>query len=174
VEFRVTTGQPQGVAGGQGFVGQRREELELGTERLEGVEVGRVDEAVGGVAGDDDLPAGEQGRNRRRRHRRELDRRRQFRSARLLQMIGQAVESLIEVHRIHFTNDLQISYCNGRLAEILHSTAGHLNGLDLHSLGDDAILAMLRHYREDRDFMYGLDIQFLDEAREAKKARAHG
>ena len=28
-----------------------------------------------------------------------------------------------------------------------------------------AILAMLRHYREDRDFMYGLDIQFLDEAR---------
>ncbi|MDD2667092.1 MULTISPECIES: PAS domain S-box protein [Zoogloea] len=44
----------------------------------------------------------------------------------------------------HFTNDLQISYCNGRLAEILHSTAGHLNGLDLHSLGDDAILAMLR------------------------------
>ena len=37
-----------------------------------------------------------------------------------------------------------------------------------------AIMAMLRHYREDRDFMYGLDIQFLDEAREAKKARAHG
>ena len=28
-----------------------------------------------------------------------------------------------------------------------------------------AILAMLRHYREDRDFMYGLDIKFLDEAR---------
>lgn len=28
-----------------------------------------------------------------------------------------------------------------------------------------AILAMLRHYREDRDFMYGLDIRFLDEAR---------
>ncbi|VDC31149.1 hypothetical protein XINFAN_02763 [Pseudogemmobacter humi] len=37
-----------------------------------------------------------------------------------------------------------------------------------------AILAMLRHYREDRDFMYGLDIQFLDEAREAKKGRKHG
>lgn len=31
-----------------------------------------------------------------------------------------------------------------------------------------AILAMLRHYREDRDFMYGLDIKFLDEARERK------
>jgi hypothetical protein len=28
-----------------------------------------------------------------------------------------------------------------------------------------AIIAMLRHYREDRDFMYGLDIKFLDEAR---------
>lgn len=28
-----------------------------------------------------------------------------------------------------------------------------------------AIMAMLRHYREDRDFMYGLDIKFLDEAR---------
>lgn len=37
-----------------------------------------------------------------------------------------------------------------------------------------AIMAMLRHYREDRDFMYGLDIQFLDEAREAKRARVHG
>ena len=31
-----------------------------------------------------------------------------------------------------------------------------------------AILAMLRHYREDRDFMYGLDIKFLDEARSRK------
>lgn len=28
-----------------------------------------------------------------------------------------------------------------------------------------AILAMLRHYREDRDFIYGLDIKFLDESR---------
>lgn len=28
-----------------------------------------------------------------------------------------------------------------------------------------AILAMLRHYREDRDFIYGLDIKFQDEAR---------
>jgi hypothetical protein len=31
-----------------------------------------------------------------------------------------------------------------------------------------AILAMLRHYREDRDFIYGLDIKFLDEARGGK------
>lgn len=28
-----------------------------------------------------------------------------------------------------------------------------------------AILAMLRHYREDRDFMYGLDLKFLDASR---------
>ena len=28
-----------------------------------------------------------------------------------------------------------------------------------------AIVAMLRHYREDRDFMYELDIKFLDAAR---------
>ena len=32
-----------------------------------------------------------------------------------------------------------------------------------------AILAILRHYREDRDFMYGLDIKFLDAAKAAKQ-----
>ena len=32
-----------------------------------------------------------------------------------------------------------------------------------------AILAMLKHYREDRDFMYGLDIKFLDAARAARR-----
>jgi len=31
-----------------------------------------------------------------------------------------------------------------------------------------AIMAMLKHYREDRDFMYGLDIKFLDAARALK------
>ena len=31
-----------------------------------------------------------------------------------------------------------------------------------------AILAMLRHYREDRDFMYGLDLKFLDASRGAR------
>jgi hypothetical protein len=35
-------------------------------------------------------------------------------------------------------------------------------------LNTAAITAMLRHYREDRDFMYGLDIKFLDAARAAK------
>lgn len=34
-----------------------------------------------------------------------------------------------------------------------------------------AILAMLRHYREDRDFMYGLDIRFLDAARALRKEK---
>ena len=37
-------------------------------------------------------------------------------------------------------------------------------------LNTAAIMAMLRHYREDRDFMYGLDIRFLDAAR-AQKGR---
>jgi len=32
-----------------------------------------------------------------------------------------------------------------------------------------AIMAMLRHYREDRDFIYGLDITFLDQARGSRK-----
>ncbi|WP_227754168.1 hypothetical protein [Stagnihabitans tardus] len=32
-----------------------------------------------------------------------------------------------------------------------------------------AIMAMLRHYREDRDFIYGLDIKFLDQARGVRK-----
>lgn len=31
-----------------------------------------------------------------------------------------------------------------------------------------AIRAMLRHYREDRDFMYGLDIRFFDASRDEK------
>ena len=31
-----------------------------------------------------------------------------------------------------------------------------------------AIFAMLRHYREDRDFMYGLDIKFLDASRDGR------
>ncbi len=32
-----------------------------------------------------------------------------------------------------------------------------------------AIMAMLRHYRDDRDFMYGLDIKFLDAAKAARR-----
>jgi len=31
-----------------------------------------------------------------------------------------------------------------------------------------AIVAMLAHYREDRDFMYGLDISFIDAAKARK------
>lgn len=37
-----------------------------------------------------------------------------------------------------------------------------------------AIMAMLKHYREDRDFMYGLDIKFLDAARARKGGGHHG
>lgn len=40
-----------------------------------------------------------------------------------------------------------------------------IGGAIVLSFNTAAILAMLRHYREDRDFMYGLDIKFLDQAR---------
>ncbi len=35
-------------------------------------------------------------------------------------------------------------------------------------LNTGAIVAMLKHYREDRDFIYGLDIKFLDAAQNRK------
>ncbi len=44
-----------------------------------------------------------------------------------------------------------------------------IGGAVILLLNTAAIVAMLRHYREDRDFMYGLDIKFLDEARAAKR-----
>ena len=44
----------------------------------------------------------------------------------------------------HYGSDLQISYCNNRLAEILHSSPEQLQGVDLHSLGDEAILSILQ------------------------------
>lgn len=44
-----------------------------------------------------------------------------------------------------------------------------IGGFTVLVLNTTAIMAMLRHYREDRDFMYGLDIKFLDEARAAKR-----
>jgi hypothetical protein len=40
-----------------------------------------------------------------------------------------------------------------------------LGGATVLVFNTAAILAMLRHYREDRDFMYSLDIKFLDEAK---------
>lgn len=44
----------------------------------------------------------------------------------------------------HYTADLLISYCNGRLAEILQSTPERLQGIDLHILSDEAILSVLQ------------------------------
>lgn len=35
-----------------------------------------------------------------------------------------------------------------------------------------AIVAMVRHYSHDKDFIYGLDIRHLDEARAARSARS--
>jgi hypothetical protein len=39
-----------------------------------------------------------------------------------------------------------------------------IGGAIILVLNTAAIMAMLKHYREDRDFMYGLDIKFLDAA----------
>ncbi len=43
-----------------------------------------------------------------------------------------------------------------------------IGGAVILILNTAAIMAMLKHYREDRDFMYGLDIKFLDAARAQK------
>ena len=43
-----------------------------------------------------------------------------------------------------------------------------IGGAIILILNTGAIMAMLRHYREDRDFMYGLDIKFMDAARAQK------
>ena len=45
-----------------------------------------------------------------------------------------------------------------------------IGGAIILILNTGAIMAMLKHYHEDRDFMYGLDIKFLDDAR-AQKGR---
>lgn len=44
-----------------------------------------------------------------------------------------------------------------------------IGGATLLVFNTAAILAMLRHYRQDRDFMYGLDIKFLDAARALRR-----
>ncbi len=44
----------------------------------------------------------------------------------------------------HYGSDLSINYCNSRLAEILRSTPADLQGMDLHSLGDESILSVLQ------------------------------
>ncbi|WP_374245192.1 PAS domain S-box protein [Zoogloea sp.] len=44
----------------------------------------------------------------------------------------------------HYGSDLKIRYCNNRLADILHSSPAQLQGVDLHGLGDEAILSMLQ------------------------------
>ena len=43
-----------------------------------------------------------------------------------------------------------------------------LGGVVVLVFNTAAIVAMLAHYREDRDFMYGLDLKFLDALRSGK------
>lgn len=61
----------------------------------------------------------------------------------------QALVENAPVGIFHFTPDLRISYCNARLADIFESTPARLTGMDLHTLGDPNILAVLR------DALYG-------------------
>ena len=66
VQLRVAPRQPRRVALlRQALAGERREEGELCAERAQGVDVGRVEEAGGGVARDRNALAGEHGRDRR-------------------------------------------------------------------------------------------------------------
>jgi hypothetical protein len=50
VQFGVAAGNPQCVAGGYRRIGQRREKHQLGAECAQGVEVGGVNKAEGGIA----------------------------------------------------------------------------------------------------------------------------
>ena len=43
-----------------------------------------------------------------------------------------------------------------------------VGGIVVLAFNTAAIMAMLAHYREDRDFMYGLDLKFLDELRNGR------
>ncbi len=44
-----------------------------------------------------------------------------------------------------------------------------IGGLAVLVFNTAAILAMLAHYREDRDFIYGLDLRFLDALRSERR-----
>lgn len=54
----------------------------------------------------------------------------------------------------HFGPDLKVRYCNNRLAEILSVAKERLDGMDLHSLGEEAMLAALRDTLEGRRGSY--------------------
>ena len=44
-----------------------------------------------------------------------------------------------------------------------------VGGVALLVFNTAAIMAMLAHYREDRDFIYGLDLKFLDALRNGRR-----
>lgn len=44
-------------------------------------------------------------------------------------------------------------------------------GLVVVFLNSAAIVAMIKHYSEDRDSIYGTDVYYLDRAREARRAK---
>ncbi len=54
MQFRIAPGQPDGIAGRQRIVSQRREEGQCGPQGLQNFQVGRVDEGKGSIAGNGD------------------------------------------------------------------------------------------------------------------------
>jgi hypothetical protein len=64
VQFGIAAGQINAIHRRQFGIGQRREERQFRAQRLQGVEIGRVEEGERRVAGDADAHAFEQGRRR--------------------------------------------------------------------------------------------------------------
>ena len=54
MQFRIAPGQPDSITGRQGIVGQRREEGQRRPQSLQNLQIGRVDEGKGGIAGNGD------------------------------------------------------------------------------------------------------------------------
>ena len=54
MQFRIAPGQPDSITGRQGVVGQRREEGQRRPQSLQNLQIGRVDEGKGGIAGNGD------------------------------------------------------------------------------------------------------------------------
>lgn len=55
---------------------------------------------------------------------------------------------------LHYNSDLIITYCNARLAEILHTTCERLNGLDMKTLRDQRVLPALQAALQGEDATY--------------------
>ena len=87
----------------------------MGTQGAQGVEIGRVEEAVGGIVGDGDGPTGQQRRHDRRRGGGEFHQRGQFRRAGGGEMIGDAIQALSEIGNFAGLQQAQMALGQRRL-----------------------------------------------------------